>query len=322
MKRNIPLGFDNFSIRACQWKAPQLLDYAAAQKCDTILFSDLNVYQSHDDNYLRNVKKQADDLGLKIHAGTGSICPTSNTYNDKWGDAVTHLSLTIRVAKALGSPVARCYLGNSDDRSSEGGLAARIADTVEVCKKVRDLALDSGVKIAIENHAGDMQARELVQLIEAAGPDYVGATLDAGNATWALEDPLRNLQILGPYAVSTGIRDSMVWQDADPVMVQWTAMGEGQVDWDAYFDLFAQVCPDVPCQLEIISGFARPFSIWDDDFWKPYGEVRAADFMRFFKMSFAGKDLQASDANNADYQKAELERSLQFCREELGLGLR
>ncbi len=322
MKRNIPLGFDNFSIRACGWKAPQLLDYAAAQNCDTILFSDLDVYESHDDNHLRDVKQKADDLGLKIHAGTGSICPTSKIYNDKWGDAVEHLSLTIRVAKALSSPVARCYLGNSDDRSSEGGIQARMKDTIEICRAVRDLSVDSGVTIAIENHAGDMQARELVQLIEEAGPDYVGATLDSGNATWTLEDPLRNLEILGPYAVSTGIRDSMVWRDDHGPVVQWTAMGEGVVDWNAYFDLFAQVCPDVPCQLEIISGFSRAFACYDVEFWAPYEDVRAVDYSRFMALSWKGRVLSAGEANNADYQKAELERSLRFCREELGLGLR
>ncbi|HEY0076036.1 MAG TPA: sugar phosphate isomerase/epimerase [Abditibacteriaceae bacterium] len=322
MKRNIPLGFDNFSIRALGWKASQLLDYAGAQKCDTVLFSDLNVYENHNENYLRDLKKKADDLGLKIHAGTGSICPTSKTYDAKWGDAITHLSLTIRVAKALGSPVARCYLGNAADRLSEGGIRARMHDVAEVCRAVLPLALDSGVKIAIENHAGDMQARELVQLIESIGPDFVGATLDSGNATWALEDPARNLELLGPYAVSTGIRDSMVWQDKENIVVQWTAMGEGQVDWKAYFDRFATLCPGVPVQLEIISGFARPFELGKSDFWAPYEDVRAHDFAGLMRLARSGKPLQPGKANDAEYQKAELERSLRYCREELGLGLK
>jgi sugar phosphate isomerase/epimerase len=322
MKRNIPLGFDNFSIRALGWKASQLLDYAAQQKCDTVLFSDLNVYENHNENYLSDLKKKADDLGLKIHAGTGSICPTSKTYDAKWGDAITHLSLTIRVAKALGSPVARCYLGNAEDRKSPGGIRARMHDVAEVCRAVLPLALDSGVKIAIENHAGDMQARELVQLIESIGPDFVGATLDSGNATWALEDPARNLEVLGPYAVSTGIRDSMVWQDKENIVVQWTAMGEGQVDWKSYFDRFATLCPGVPVQLEIISGFARPFELSRSDFWKPYEDVRAQDLMGLLKLARSGKVLQPGKANDAEYQKAELERSLRFCREELGLGFK
>ena len=80
---------------------------------------------------------------------------------------------------------------------------------MKVCRSVRSRAVDAGVKIAIENHAGDMQAWELVTLITEAGRDYVGATLDSGNATWTLEDPLVNLEILGPYAVATGIRDAL-----------------------------------------------------------------------------------------------------------------
>lgn len=322
MKRNIALGFDNFSIRALGWKAGQLLDYAAGQKCDTILFSDLDVYESHDEAYLRDLKKKADDLGLQIHAGTGSICPTSKTYNNKWGDAITHLTLTIRVANALGSPVARCYLGNAQDRLSEGGIRARMHDTAEVCRAVLPFALDNGVKIAIENHAGDMQARELAQLIESIGPDFIGATLDSGNATWTLEDPQTNLEILGPYAVSTGIRDSMLWEDKGNIVVAWTAMGEGLVDWKTYFDRYTQICPNVPVQLEIISGFNRPFEVNKSDFWKPYDDARARDFNGWLRMAERGKALPPGKANDPDYQKAELERSLRYCREELGLGLK
>jgi 3-oxoisoapionate decarboxylase len=44
-RRGIKLGFDNFSIRGMEWNAGQVIDYAAAQKVDTVLFSDLKVYE-------------------------------------------------------------------------------------------------------------------------------------------------------------------------------------------------------------------------------------------------------------------------------------
>ena len=54
-------------------------------------------------------------------------------------------------------------------------------DTAEVCRACRTQAMDA-VKIAMENHAGDMQAHEVVMLIEGAGgTSYMGANLDAGN---------------------------------------------------------------------------------------------------------------------------------------------
>lgn len=330
-RRNIKLGFDNFSIRAYGWKAPQLLDYAASQKVDTVLFSDLGVYEQLTDAYLREVRAKADDLGIELQVGTGSICPTSNAYNQKTlGPAEDHLALTIKVARALGSKVARCYLGRADDRKSPGGIEARIADTAKVCQAVRSRALDAGVKIAIENHAGDMQAWELVTLIELAGKDYVGATLDSGNATWTLEDPQQNLEILGPYAVTTGLRDSMIWETPDGANVAWTAMGEGLTDWNAYFDRFAQLCPGVPVQLEIISGLIRPYPYLKNDFWTPYPKAKAWEFAKFVQLARRGKPVVASAlpsgaeraAAEQQFQRTELEKSLRYCREVLGLGLK
>ena len=324
--KKLKLGFDNFSVRAMGWKAPALLDYAASLKLDSILISDLDAYTSFDDKYLKEVKAKADDVGIQIHAGSWSICPTSKAFKPKWGTAEEHLALGIRVAKTLGSPVFRCVLGTGDDRKTEGGIEARIADTIKVCKACRSRAMDAGIKIAIENHAGDMQAWELVNLIEEAGKEYVGATLDSGNATWTMEDPLASLETLGPYAVSTGIRDSMVWEYEDGAKVQWTAMGEGLVDWKVYFEKFATLCPSTPVNLEIISGFARPIPYLKKDFWKEWPKARASDFAKFLAMAKRGKQLEShrSPANKAEqeYQKTELERSLRYCKETLGLGLK
>ena len=137
--------------------------------------------------------------------------------------AEEHLRLLIKVAKRLGSSVA-CYLGSSKDRKTEGGIRRHMDVTIQTLKKVRSQALDAGVRIAVENHAGDMHSRELVELIELAGPEFVGATIDTGNSTWTLEDPVETFRNLAPYAVCSGIRDSMVWQSHKGAKVQWTAM--------------------------------------------------------------------------------------------------
>ncbi|MBG29553.1 MAG: xylose isomerase [Opitutae bacterium] len=329
-KNKVKLGFDNFSIRALGWKAPRLLQYAAKQKVDTILFSDLDVYETHDEGYLKEIRQEASKLGIEIHAGTGGICPTSPKFIDKYGSAEDHLRRTIRVANAVGSPVARCYLGSSKDRLGEGGIQRHIKSTIQVCKKVRKDALDAGVMIAIENHAGDMHSRELVGLIEKAGPDYVGATLDSGNATWTLEDPLDTLENLAPFAVSSGIRDSMIWEIDQGAAVQWTAMGEGCVDMKTFAAKWMKLCPNVPIQLEIISGFSKPFPYLEQDFWKPYSSIRADEFANFVRLAKKGTSIESFkvakgiDRKKAqqEYQVAELERSIKYCKETLSLGQR
>ncbi|MGZ4961230.1 MAG: sugar phosphate isomerase/epimerase family protein [Limisphaerales bacterium] len=321
-KLNVKLGLDNFSVRAMKWNASQLIDYAAKLKTDSLFLTDLDCYENFNDGYLRDLKKKADDLGLQIHVGSWSICPTSKVFKKKWGTAEDHVALGIRVAKALGSPVFRCVLGTGEDRFSEGGIEARIADTVKVCRASRSRAMDAGVKIAIENHAGDMQSWELVQLIEEAGKDYVAANIDSGNACWTMEDPLQNLEVLAPYVATTSLRDSMVWESANGATVQWTAMGEGNVDVKTYFNRFAELCPGIPVHIETISGFARETPYWKPDFWKVWPKMPAKNFARFLVLAKTGKPLPAAKANDPDYQRDQIERSLKYCKEVLGLGLK
>jgi sugar phosphate isomerase/epimerase len=329
----IRLGFDNFSVRSCNWKASELIHYAASLQVDTLLLSDLDVYESLDDQHLAQVRALAQQVGIALQVGTGSICPTSQSYDaGKWGPAEQHARLLVRVAKQLGSPVARCYLGSRRDREGEGGIYRHFDPMIKVLRAVRDEAVEAGVKFAIENHAGDMQAWELVELIEAAGKDFVGATMDPGNATWTLEDPLVNLEILGPYAVTTGIRDSMVWETPEGARSMWVNMGLGLVDWPAYLQRYRELCPDTPFVLEVISykwGYDLPYL--RSDFWSMFPRARAAEFARFMALAKRGSpyalpaDRPAgaeSSELEARQQQYDLEASLRYCREVLGLGSR
>ncbi|MBI2947170.1 MAG: sugar phosphate isomerase/epimerase [Verrucomicrobia bacterium] len=322
-ERKTKLGLDNFAVRDMKWKAPQLIDYAASLKTDSLFITDFGPFESLDDKYLKEIRAKAEDKGLQIQLGSWSICPTSKTFKKDWGTAEEHLTLGLRVAKALGSPVFRVVLGNGDDRRSDGGIEARIEDTVKVCKACRSRALDAGVKIAVENHAGDMQAWELVTLIEAAGKDYVGANMDSGNATWTMEDPLASLEILAPYVVTTSLRDSAVWESENGATVQWTAMGDGTIDLNAYFAKFAALCPGVSVHIETISGFNREIPYLKEDFWKVWPKARAKDFARFLALVKKGKPREPRRGSNPqEFQKAEIEKSIKYCKESLRLGLK
>ena len=103
------------------------------------------------------------------------------------------------------------------------------------------MARDMGLKIAIENHAGDMQARELKTLIEEAGKDLVGACFDSGNPLLGVEDPHLTLETLAPYVSRAHVRDSAVWRSANRVVsVRWVRMGEGNVNIREYVRKYAR----------------------------------------------------------------------------------
>jgi len=319
--QRISLGMDNFAVRAFGMKGRELVDYAASLKLDTLFITDIAAFGTQDPAALGELRQYAQDKGIAIQSGSWSVCPTSKTFKKDWGTAEEHLALCIRMAKAVGSPVARVVLGSREDRKTPGGIQARIEDTVRVLKSQRSLAIDSGVKIAIENHAGDMTAVELVSLIEAAGRDYVGANLDSGNALWTLEDPLDSLEKLGPYAVCTSLRDSAIWETDKGCKIQWTAMGEGGVvDLKAYFNRFAQLCPGVAVNIETIGGFALEFAYLEPSFWEVWNHKPAAEFARFLALVKRGRPVPQHEGGNKEMQKGELERSLRFCREIIGLG--
>ncbi len=155
------LGVDVFSLRFNDWSADETLDYSHSIGVDVVHFSEVHFFESLDRSYLEQVKRHADELGIAIEVGMGSICPTSTTFSPARGTASEQLAEMLHVAALMGSPAMRCYMGSNADRRTELPFAAHQAATVETLHSVRSLAVDLGVKIAIENHAGDMQGREL-----------------------------------------------------------------------------------------------------------------------------------------------------------------
>lgn len=190
----IRLGMDNFAVRAMKLKGRELVDYASLA-VDTLFITDLPSLGSLKEN-TDAAELRREDKGVEILLGSWSICPTSKTFR-KDGMPRT-LALGLKLSKALGSFAFRVVLGAREDRKTPGGIEPRIEDTIRVLKSQR-MAQDLGVKVAVENHAGDMMAAELITLIEGAGKDWVGANMDSGNALWTLEDPLMDsLEKLGP----------------------------------------------------------------------------------------------------------------------------
>jgi hypothetical protein len=62
------------------------------------------------------------------------------------------------------------------------------------------------------------------------------------------------------------------------------------------------------------------------DFWKVWPKARASDFAQFVALAKRGKPIpshKSADAKEEQkYQKGELERSIKYCKETLGLGAR
>ncbi len=290
------LGLDTYSLRAQGWTAFQQLDFCAAHGVRVAHFSEPRLIGSLDRPHLERVRAHADALGIALEIGMLSICPTSGIFDPAQGTADQQLARVVDAAVIVGSPLVRCVLGNTFDRRTPGGIERHIDETLKVLHCVRSRAIDSGVKIAVENHSGDMQARELRMLVEAAGTDYVGVCIDSGNASWALEDPHLTLETLAPYVLTSHMRDSAVWTSPDGVVAQWTRMGEGNVDLARYVRTYIDQCPGRAVSLELIMHRQRTFDYRDPEFWSAYRSTPAWEFARFLARAERGEPRPPVDA--------------------------
>jgi sugar phosphate isomerase/epimerase len=330
------LGLDLFSLRSQGWNAFELMDYAASLGVNVVHFSEPRFIGNLADSHLGDIKVHADTLGLEIELGFGSICPTSTRFEKTAGTPREQLLQMFLVAQKLGTSFVRCYLGSSEDRQGDLPLAQHIKNTVEACRSVRTEALALGLKIGIENHAGDLQANQLRNLIEEAGSDYVGALIDIGNSTWTLEDPHHTLEVLAPYCLTTGIRDSAVWEVSEGAASQWVCMGEGNIGIKTWTKRFQYLCPDKTYSLEIINlRTPRIFPYRRSDFWKHYKDVPVSVLTGFLNIAQQGKpysniSLAPQEAKPdsvtpkellAEQERRDVEQAVRYARETLHIGI-
>jgi sugar phosphate isomerase/epimerase len=329
----IPLGLDGHSMRGMRhkgWTAAELIDFAAGQKLDAVLFNGLHYFKSLEPSHLKELRTLADRSELKVYCGAGAIAKNGKQFKNTWGTAEELLVLGIKVAQTLGSPVINVRIGSIDDRFLEGGIQPRIDEAVRVLKASASRARDSGIKFGFENHAADLRSEELVALVEEVGTDVCGVMLDPGNGLWAMEDPMKHLETLAPYTVCNSLRDYTLWPRDDGAMFQWMAIGEGMMDVPKYVDTLANANPGMPIFVESISNSARPIPFLTPEYWKAYPDLKGSQITEFLALLRKGmpakidQPAEGQDAKTFDqeHQRSEFLKSIAYLREHCGAGLK
>ncbi|HZT30053.1 MAG TPA: sugar phosphate isomerase/epimerase [Bryobacteraceae bacterium] len=319
-RRPVRLGVDLFSLRSQGWTPFQYLDYCHQWGAKVVHFSEIRFIGSLEPEHLKKVRAHAESLGIELEIGMRSICPTSKMFDPSQGTAEEQLARMIQAAKLVGSPIVRAVLGSAEDRRGPLPIEAHIKNTVQVLRAVRSRVLDNGLKVAIENHAGDMQGRELRMLIEEAGKDFVGACLDSGNPLWTIEDPHLTLETLAPYVLTSHIRDTAVWLVPEGAAVAWVRMGEGNIGIDAYVRQYTELCPGRALSLEVIVvPQPRLFPYHDPRFWEAYRNTPAWEFARFVTLVENGKPhpnpAPVAREQAASREREDFEASMRYTKE-------
>jgi len=289
----VKFGLDLFSLRSQGWTPIQYLDFCAKWAIQVVHFSEVRFLGNLEEENLKQVRAHAEKLGIEVEIGMLSICPTSTLFDKSQGAAEQQLTRMVGAARTVGSRIVRCVLGSAADRSGAIPIEGHIENTVRVLRNVRARVVDAGLKMAIENHAGDLQAREVKMLIEEAGTDFVGSCLDSGNPLWTIEDPRLTLETLAPYVLTSHVRDTAVWIAPQGAAVAWTRMGEGNIGMEDYIREFAAKCPGRALSLEVIVTGPRFYNYHDPKFWDAYRQTPAWEFVRFLSLAEKGAPREA-----------------------------
>ncbi|HYL74082.1 MAG TPA: TIM barrel protein [Bryobacteraceae bacterium] len=329
------LGINTYCLRFERWNDRALFDYCAKQKLDAIFLQDSLDPGVMDPKHWAEVRAWSKEVGLHLETGGGAILPKTA---DQIPRVVATLRKNIERAAAMGSSIVRALLaGDRYSMPDTGPVEPHVETALKILREVRSQAMDAGLKIGIENHK-DLQAWQTRQLIETAGKEFVGSYLDTGNPVFVAEDTRTTLEELGPYAVTFHLRDSVVYEQPDGVAVQWVPLGEGTVDFKALVARAADILPQgVYIYCKPIT--ARPpvvIPVYSQEFWtKWFPRARSRDLARFLALAKHGRpydkpqiveDVAGGREKYMDALKVQqlehMDRSLDYCRKELNLGVR
>jgi sugar phosphate isomerase/epimerase len=286
----VELGSIDGSVGGNSFTPVQFLDYLASIKLTWAMISVPQAVLA-DEAALRQIREHADRLGIRLQYAHGTVCPSARSFNAQNGTLEEQVARSLKASQIFGASCMRCVLGGDPERPQ---IEMHLENMVKAVRGLRSRILDSGVKLAWENHGGDVQSREMKAAIEAIGPDVMGVCLDSGNPVWMLEDPHAVFETLIPYTITSHVRDSAVWKVPEGIAVRWVNMGEGNVDIDGWIKKFIEAKPGMPIIFEnLVSGNPRVHKIYDQAFWTNWSKMPASELSRFLAVAEKGKPTPA-----------------------------
>ena len=312
----VELGSIDGSVGGNQFTPTQFLDYLSSIKLTWAMIS-LPPATLADEAAIKAVRAHADTLGIKLQLAFGSVCPSARGFNAKLGTLEEQVARALKASQIFGATCMRCVLGGDPERPQ---IEMHIDNMIKAVRGIRSRIADSGVKLAVENHGGDLQAREMKMMVEAVGTDVMGVCLDSGNPVWMLEDPHMTLETLIPYAETSHVRDSAVWKVPEGIAVRWVNMGDGNVDIDGWIQKFIKAKPGLPIIFEnLVSANPRVHRIYDPKFWDNWRNMPAWELSRFLTVAEKGTPKPATprpEGKTAGQQRIEdLEVCVKYTRE-------
>ena len=160
-------------------------------------------FKSTDDDYIDQVKAAVAAAGRVV---TSYIIEGNLALGDeaKRNEQVEADKRKMRAAKRLGASIVRINVGNTGKENVDDTLG--VERVIKIFnEQLVPLAKELHLKISMENHGGvSKTAANVVRIIKATDPKWVGALVDFGN--FPIEHKYEEVEMVAPYAMVTHVK--------------------------------------------------------------------------------------------------------------------
>ena len=231
----------------------------------------------------------------------------------------------IRIAKEAGIAVHRSALGGRryELYQQVAEFDAFMSAAMRSMELAEPVLSRHGVKVGIENHK-DFESEQLADVLGRFASEHLGSCIDTGNGLALLEEPMRAIEHLAPYAVTVHLKDMAVRESVDGFQMSEVPLGEGICDLMTMTAKVRSKHPEVVFHLEMITRDPLDIPCLSDAYWKTFEGKSGIDLARVLRLvrergvedlpEIAGKSIEAILAQE---EKAVVD-SLEFAKGSLG----
>ncbi|MFF0341574.1 sugar phosphate isomerase/epimerase family protein [Kribbella sp. NPDC004875] len=260
----------------------------------------LDITPDLDQAVLTDVRKTADDLGLRIDMGLGKVNPFNTPEAPEVrelgrGDYLKGMTRMIEAVTAIGCHLL--WVDTANYQKHDWGLQAidrfrtdvtwpeQLVATRNFLRQLAPVLRDHDAKAAVETHE-EITTTEILQLIEDVGEDVLAVTFDSANVVVRGEDPVRAAQRMAPYTVLTHLRDVVLYPTPRGLARQIRACGDGVIDWTA---LLGALVAEAPVSiLTIENTTARDFNdipVYDPEWQAGQPDLAVSEVLELVRLS-------------------------------------
>jgi sugar phosphate isomerase/epimerase len=160
-------------------------------------------FKTTDDAYIDQVKAEVAAAGRVVtsYIIEGNLAVADEATRNEQIEADKR---KMRAAKRLGAPIVRINVGNTGRENADDTLGVdRVVKAFN--EQLVPLAKELNIKMTMENHGGvSKTAANIVRIIKATDPKWVGALVDFGN--FPIEHKYEEVEMAAPYAMVTHVK--------------------------------------------------------------------------------------------------------------------